>query len=187
VVPDHVDRAFHVVIPGKGGHTSALQDTIDPVVTACHVAIRLQIIARRETNPNATVVVSCATLHTGDTSNVIPDRAELTVDIRAFSPEVLRKAVESMKRIIKAECDAFGIREQPTIQETEDVPPLINSSDVMGYLREEFGNTFGDDMVQDISPDMASDDFSILAPDYRPPLASASLASTSLLDSAAFT
>ncbi|KAK3371876.1 putative hippurate hydrolase [Podospora didyma] len=157
-------RAFHVVIPGKGGHASAPQDTIDPVVTACHAVIRLQTIVSRETDPSDTVVVTCGTIHAGGASNVIPDRAERTVDIRAFSPEALHKAVESMKRIIKAECVASGLlQEEPSIVETENVPPLINSSDLTERLQEQFNHSFGDGdgAVRDMVRGMASDDFGV--------------------------
>ncbi|KAK3365375.1 putative hippurate hydrolase [Podospora didyma] len=125
-----------------------------PSLRHCHAVIRLQTIVSRETDPSDTVVVTCGTIHAGGA----------TVDIRAFSPEALHKAVESMKRIIKAECVASGLlQEEPSIVETENVPPLINSSDLTERLQEQFNHSFGDGdgAVRDMVRGMASDDFGV--------------------------
>lgn len=161
-------RSFQVSVEGRGGHASDPQDCIDPVVTACHIVIRLQSIVSREIDPSETIVITCGTIQAGDSPNIIPDKAILTVDIRALSPDVLDAATQSVKRIIKAECVASGIEKEPEIQEIENVPPLINSSEAARVLERWFKATFGDTMVQPQKPNMASDDFSILAPEGVP-------------------
>ena len=69
-----------------------------------------------------------------------------------------------MKRIIEAECNASGVQEKPEIEEIENVPPLINSPETSGLLATLFRHIFGDGRVEDQVPNMASDDFSTLAP-----------------------
>jgi amidohydrolase len=161
-------KTFCVTICGKGGHASDPQDCIDPVITACHIIIRLQSITSREIDPNETVVITCASIHAGDGPNIIPDEATFTVDIRAYSPSVLDTAANSVERIIKAECTASGMEKEPTITVVESVPPLENSEEVSGPPERSFKGYFGDSAVKRTEPRMASDDFSLLAPEGIP-------------------
>jgi amidohydrolase len=161
-------RAIRITIPGRGGHASTPHSTVDPIVTACHIVIRLQTIVSREVNPNEMVVLTVGTIHAGVASNVIPDQAEFTVDIRTYSKDILLQTVESMKRIVKAECLASGTEDEPRFVDIENVPPLVNSVEAAAPLKEHFENIFGGQNVQDRKPGMASDDFSILAPEGVP-------------------
>ncbi|KAI8632561.1 putative zinc metallopeptidase [Xylariaceae sp. FL1651] len=157
-------QTFRIIIHGRGGHVSGPQFCIDPVVIACYIVIRLQTVASREVDPNRTLVISCGSVRAGDAPNIIPDKAEILVDIRAYAPEVLNQAVDAVKRIVKAECDASGTDEEPEIIEIEHVPPLVNSNDVMGPLERQFREVFGGHAIEKLAPGMASDDFTILAP-----------------------
>ncbi|KAI0105106.1 putative zinc metallopeptidase [Nemania sp. FL0031] len=157
-------RTFRVLIHGRGGHISDPQFCVDPVVIACFIVIRLQTIVSREIDPNKTLVITCGRINAGDAPNIIPESAEISVDIRAYTADVLDHAVEAVKRIVIAECAASNAKEKPEILETENVPPLINDAEAMGRLERQFRGVFGDDAVGKLAPDMASDDFSILAP-----------------------
>lgn len=157
-------RTYRVTIPGRGGQVSNPQDCIDPVVVACYVVVRLQSIVNREIDPNETAVITCGTVRAGDGPNVIPDSAELTIDIRAYSSEVPAKAVAAVKRIVKAECQASGLEDEPDIREIEHVPPLVNIPEAVKCQEQQFKDSFGSRMVQCLKPNMASDDFSVLAP-----------------------
>ncbi|KAJ8120274.1 hypothetical protein O1611_g10408 [Lasiodiplodia mahajangana] len=161
-------RTFKILIHGRGGHVSNPQFCIDPVVIACFIVIRLQTIVSRETDPNKTLVITCGRIKAGDAPNVIPDSAEMSVDIRAYAADVLEHAVEAVKRIVMAESAASGTKEKPEIFEIERVPPLINNAEAMGRLERQFKMVFGDDAVDKLAPDMASDDFSVLAPEGVP-------------------
>ena len=88
---------FEVRIHGRGGHGSAPQDCIDPVVLACYIVVRLQSIVSRGTDPNSMTLITCGSIHAGDAPNIIPDEAVLTIDIRAYSPTVLHNAVTAFK------------------------------------------------------------------------------------------
>ncbi|KAK0726821.1 peptidase M20, dimerization domain-containing protein [Lasiosphaeria miniovina] len=144
-------RTFRIIVHGRGGHSSAPQGCVDPVIIAYSVVLKLQTIVSREVDPRETVVVTCSSIHAGNSPNAIPDTAELTVDVRAYSVEVFDKIVESVKRIVKAESEASGVLEEPTIDEIEH-----------------FKAIFGSDALEAMVPDMASDDFSILAPEGTP-------------------
>ncbi|KAK4207988.1 hypothetical protein QBC37DRAFT_454160 [Rhypophila decipiens] len=163
-------RTFKVTIYGRGGHSSSPQECIDPVVIACAVVMRLQTIVSREIDPQETTVVTCGSFHAGYSPNAIPDQAQLTVDVRGYSTEVLDKITgkKAVRRVTVAECAASGAVEDPTIEEIEHVTPLHNDAGTVGPLKEQLNALLGGDAIQPMVPDMASDDFSILAPDGIP-------------------
>ena len=158
---------FELRIVGRGGHGSAPQDCIDPVVTACYIVIRLQSIISREVDPNKMAVITCGSIQAGDAPNIIPEVATLKVDIRAYSPDVLDKAVKAFKRIVMAECEASAATQAAEVTEIEHVPPLISSPDIVKPLTKNFESFFGL-MMEEMQQDTASDDFSILVPEGIP-------------------
>ncbi len=159
---------FEVTIFGRGGHGSAPQDCIDPVVVAAYLIVRLQSIVSREIDPNKMVLITCGSIHAGDAPNSIPDKAVLKVDIRAYSPDVLEKAVAAFHRVLNAECDASGVTDRPSVKQIEDVPPLVCDNATVAAVTKEFRKHFGDDHTETMSLDTAADDFCILAPEGVP-------------------
>src|ERR1700753_1320311 len=86
-----------VVLYGRGGHGSRPESTVDPVLMAANVVTRLQGIVARQVPPADAAVVTVGRLHAGTKDNVIPDTAELGVNVRSYSPAVrglVRTAVE---------------------------------------------------------------------------------------------
>ena len=138
------------------------QDCIDPVAIACYTVVRLQSIISRELDPNSMALITCGCIQAGDAPNVIPDEAVLKVDIRAYSPDVLTKAVHAFKRIVAAECHASGVSKEANIKEIENVPPLVSSPKIVEALSSQFKTFFGL-LTEEMKLDTASDDFSILA------------------------
>jgi amidohydrolase len=156
-------NVFEVTIHGRGGHGSAPQDCIDPVVIACYIVTRLQSIVSRELDPNSMALITCGSIHAGDAPNVIPDEAVLKVDIRAYNPAVLEQAVKAFRRIVAGECQASGVTQEADIKEIERVPPLINNREIVKPLSDRFKAFFGD-LTEEMNADTASDDFPVLAP-----------------------
>lgn len=161
-------NAFEVVIFERGGHRATPQLCIDPVVISAHIVVRLQSIVSREIDPNKMVLITCGGIQAGDAPNVIPGKAVLKVDIRAYSPDVLQHAVASFRRVVHAECEASGVTQNPSITQIEDVPPLVCDDDVVAAITREFKHHFGKNHIERMSLDTAADDFSILAPEGVP-------------------
>ncbi|KAE8440945.1 hypothetical protein EG329_006184 [Mollisiaceae sp. DMI_Dod_QoI] len=156
-------KVFEVRLHGRGGHGSAPQDCIDPVVLAAYILVRLQGIISRERDPNKMALITCGSIHAGDAPNVIPDEAVLKIDIRAYSHSVLEKTVAAFKRVVAAECEASAVTQQPEIKEIESAPPLASDPTVVRALTENFKTYFGS-WTEEMKLDTASDDFPILAP-----------------------
>lgn len=63
----------HCRMVGRGSHGSMLQSSIDPVVLAAMIVIRLQTIVSREVAPADPAVVTVGSIQAGTKSNVIGD------------------------------------------------------------------------------------------------------------------
>ncbi|KAK4696928.1 hypothetical protein P7C71_g1074, partial [Lecanoromycetidae sp. Uapishka_2] len=156
--------SFEIRIFGKSGHISRPEMCVDPVITAAHIVVRLQSIVTKETRPEDFAVVACASIHGGSTANVVPDFVDIKVSVRSFRPEVHERLVESVKRVVRAECEASGslaIRE-PEYKTIMHMPATVNDMHNAAILKAHFREYFGENAI-DKDPFGASEDFSLLA------------------------
>ena len=154
--------SFRIKLYGRGGHASMPERTIDPVVLAAQVVCRLQTIVSREVDPGDMAVITVGSLQAGQTENIIADSAELRLNVRTITPETREKVLASIRRIVKAECDASGSPQEPLIEKTTSFPSTWNDPELTKVLAEAFSSTFGDDFNDDLPRMNASEDFSIL-------------------------
>ncbi|WP_229334723.1 peptidase dimerization domain-containing protein [Streptomyces flavotricini] len=68
----------------------------------------LQTVVAREAAPSEQVAVTVGSFRAGERANVVPDRAELGVTVRAAGEAALTRAAAAVERIVRAECAAFG-------------------------------------------------------------------------------
>lgn len=113
---------------GRGGHGSAPEKTVDPVVLVAAVVLRLQTIVSREVGADQAAVVTVGSLHAGTSANVIPDTAELEVNIRSVSPTVRGTLLAALSRIVRAEAVASGAEREPEIVLGNGFPLTVNDS-----------------------------------------------------------
>ncbi|WP_236885414.1 amidohydrolase [Dietzia massiliensis] len=76
------DESLRITIHGRGAHGSMPHTSVDPVVLASSVVLRLQTIVSREVEPGQFAVVAVGALTAGTMANIIPDAAELLLNIR---------------------------------------------------------------------------------------------------------
>jgi amidohydrolase len=148
-----------VVLHGRGGHGGAPQLTVDPVVTAAAVVLRLQTIVSRETGPGEPLVVTVGSLHAGTGGNVIPDRATLEVTVRAFSAAGLDRALAAVRRIAGAESAAAGAPREPEIRELSRSGTTVNEPALTAELRAAHAAALGEHRVTGWRPSTATEDF----------------------------
>jgi hippurate hydrolase len=79
---------------GRGAHGSMPQASVDPIVMAAAVVLRLQTIVAREIGATDAAVVTVGVLQAGSKENVIPDEAVIKLNVRTFD-EGVRKHVLS--------------------------------------------------------------------------------------------
>ncbi|NDI16103.1 MAG: amidohydrolase, partial [Actinobacteria bacterium] len=82
---------FEIVVTGKGGHASEPFRARDPIPVACEIVQAIQMHITRRINVFDPSVVTVTQIHTGTTSNVIPETARINGTIRAVSESTRKK------------------------------------------------------------------------------------------------
>jgi amidohydrolase len=151
--------SIKITVYGRGGHGSMPQNTVDPVVLAATIVVRLQTVVSREIAPTQTAVLTVGSSQAGTTSNVIPDRAVLQLNLRSYSPQTRRRMLSAIQRIIRGECQAAGSPQDPDFETLDSYPLTSNDPDATRRVAAAFGKHFGDRAVE-WPQQTASEDFS---------------------------
>jgi metal-dependent amidase/aminoacylase/carboxypeptidase family protein len=125
------------------------QATVDQVVLAAMIVIRLQTVISRETAPGETAVLTVGSIAAGTKSNVISDHAELQLNIRTYS-DATRTAVL---------CQASGSPKDPEFELFDRFPLTDNDPDTTARVATAFAAHFGDRSTT-MPMGTASEDFS---------------------------
>ncbi len=152
-----------ITLHGRGGHGSRPETTVDPIVMAASTVMRLQTIVSRETAGTETAVVTVGMISSGTNNNVIPDNAELRLNVRTFDPAVRDRTLAAITRIVVAEAQGAGAPKPPEIDHTDYFAPLINDPDAMSRTRAAFTAWLGPDKVVDPGVQTGSEDCGVLA------------------------
>ncbi|KAK1973587.1 amidohydrolase [Colletotrichum cereale] len=163
--------SMKITLSGLGGHGSQPHRTIDPAVMAAHVVVRLQSIVSREINPSDISVITVGSLHAGQTENVIADSAEIGLDIRSVKPETRERLLASIRRVVKAECEASGATTAPVFKMTRHLPVTVNDESMTTILATSFEKHFGTHFDSNITATTISEDFSVIATSQGKPCA----------------
>ncbi|MET8471833.1 amidohydrolase [Streptomyces sp. NPDC006422] len=153
--------SLDVVLHGRGGHGSRPEAAIDPVLMAAHVVTRLQGVVAREVPPSETAVVTVGRMQAGTKDNIIPDSAELGINIRSTTPatrDLLRSATE---RVVRAEAAAGGATRDPELTWTGSVPALVSDPDATATTLAALVGHFGEQRVIPMPPVSASEDVGV--------------------------
>ncbi len=151
--------SMRITVHGRGGHGSMPQATVDPVVLAAMIVIRLQTVVSREVAPTDAAVLTIGRIEAGSKSNVIGDRAVLELNLRTYNDRTRNRMLDAIRRIVIAECQASGSPKEPEFELVDHFPPTDNDPTVTARVRAAFADYFGD-RACDLPPQTASEDFS---------------------------
>jgi amidohydrolase len=151
--------SIKITVYGRGGHGADPQNTVDPVVLAAMIIIRLQTIVSREVAPGDIAVVTVGSCQAGTRSNVIPDFAILELNVRSYSGVTRQRMLDAIHRIVRAECQASGSPKDPEFETTFSFPVTDNDPAVTGRVAKAFAAHFGD-KADEIPRQTVSEDFS---------------------------
>ncbi|HST12333.1 MAG TPA: amidohydrolase, partial [Terriglobales bacterium] len=118
--------SLDVTIYGKGGHGSAPELTIDPIVIAARTILSWQTIISREKNPQDPGVITVGTIHGGTKNNIIPDDVKLQLTVRSYTDAVRQQLLTAIERVVNGEAAAAGAEKKPTVTRTEGVRAVYN-------------------------------------------------------------
>ncbi|WP_323180089.1 peptidase dimerization domain-containing protein [Streptomyces sp. NBC_00893] len=114
--------SLRVRLFGRGGHGSTPETAVDPVVMAAAVVMRLQTVVSREVGASQTAVVTVGSIHAGTKENIIPDTADLRINIRSTTPAARKRVLAAVERIVRAEAAASGAPKDPEITGINSFP-----------------------------------------------------------------
>jgi metal-dependent amidase/aminoacylase/carboxypeptidase family protein len=141
---------------GRGAHGSMPQASIDPVVMAASVVLRLQTIVSREVAANDAAVVTVGVLQAGTKENVIPDEAVIKLNVRTFDAGVRKHVLAAIERIVNAEAEGSGAPRKPEITPLDRYPLNVNDETASNRIAAAFRGYFSADRVRHTGPAPAS-------------------------------
>ncbi len=151
---------FTLRIHGRGGHASAPQLVVDPLVVAAEIITALQTVVARSVDPLTPAVVSCTEIHSDGTRNAIPTDVVITGDTRSFSPAVQDLLERRIRDLCAGIAQAHGAACQ--VEYTHEFRPTVNDAACAATVVEAATRVVGADRVDpDCAPIMGSVDFAM--------------------------
>ncbi|MDP3657079.1 MAG: amidohydrolase [Brevundimonas sp.] len=157
---DSVDIAVH----GVGTHGAYPHLGVDPIVVASAIVMNLQTLPSRSINPLEGAIVTVGSFHGGIKHNIISDRVDLQLTVRADNPETRLALLDGIDRVARGTALALGVAEDrlPTVvrSPTETTPPTINDAATAARVRAAIGAAMGPDRLVDTPRSgMGAEDF----------------------------
>lgn len=161
---------FKATFQGAGGHAAMPHLTKDPVVAASAAIMSLQSLVARNVSPFASAVVSVTRVWTEEGSsgawNVIPDESHIGGTVRATSDESMKMMQERIETIVKSQAEALGCKGSVDwmLDKHPYYPPVVNNNEAASFAAQVASGAFGvDNVIRDVEPTMAGEDFSFIA------------------------
>ncbi|MEE1770963.1 amidohydrolase [Streptomyces sp. JV185] len=153
--------SLDVTLHGRGAHGSRPEASIDPVLMAANVVTRLQGVVAREVPPAESAVVTVGRLQAGTKDNIIPDTAELGINIRTYSPAVRALVRAAIERVVTAEAQASGARKDPELTWFSAAPALVSEPEATKTTVAAFTEHFGAQRIMPMPQVNASEDVGV--------------------------
>ena len=152
---------FDITIIGRGAHGARPQQSIDPVLVACHLGSALQSVVARNISPNDTAVLSITRILAGDAYNVIPERAVMSGTARTLKREVMEAIETRMKQLSTSLAEGFGATAEVDFRFL--FAPLVNDDAEVQDYGDVAAELVGEaNLDRDTPPASASEDFSFM-------------------------
>lgn len=154
---------YHITVEGKGGHGSAPHQAIDPITAAAQIHLALQEINSRELAPGSFGVFTTCRLRAGETSNVIPEKAEMWGTIRTVDATgALGEQIKARMTEI-ADGIAGAMRCSASVEFYDYCPSFVVdeklSASAAAYMKE----LFGEEVRQITQAGSGSEDFAFVS------------------------
>ncbi|HXI87477.1 MAG TPA: amidohydrolase, partial [Parvularculaceae bacterium] len=157
---DSVDIHVH----GVGTHGASPHKGIDPVLVASEIVVSLQSIVARNIDPLEPGVITVGSIHGGVKHNIIGDRVDMQLTVRADDEETREKLLDGIDRVAKGVAIAMGVPDDkmPEVvrSKTETTPPTINDAPTAALIKASFEKNLPEGTVIDMPRSgMGAEDF----------------------------
>ena len=151
--------AVNVTFYGRGGHGSAPERTVDPIVMAARAVVSLQTLVSRENSPFDPAVVTVGSIHGGSKHNIIPDEVKLQITVRTYKDEVRKRLLAGIERICRAEAMAANAPKPPTMEVENGSPSTYSEPELIARINTTLTGVLGKERIIEGKPLMAAEDF----------------------------
>jgi len=124
---------FEIIVEGKSSHGAMPEKGVDPIMIASYIVTCLNEIVARETGFNERAVITIGSFNSGNSNNVIPDKAILKGSFRCFDEKIREFIKRRISELTEKISDVFNGR--GTVNFTNGCPCLINNKDLREKTR----------------------------------------------------
>ncbi|MDX1610027.1 MAG: amidohydrolase [Halofilum sp. (in: g-proteobacteria)] len=119
------EELFEIRLAGRGGHASAPERTLDPVVAGAELVLALQTIVARNLAPGDYGVVSVTEFLTDGARNVIPSHVTVRGDVRGYQDSVSATVERRLRELAAAIAGAHGATAE--VDYAREFVPTVNT------------------------------------------------------------
>src|SRR5688572_27046701 len=165
---DSVDLVVH----GVGTHGASPHRGIDPVLVASQIVVSLQSLVSRSIDPLEAGIVTVGAIHGGTKHNIIGDRVDLQLTVRADNYETRATLLAGIERVAHGVARSFGVPDdklpEVIVSKTETTPPTLNDEPTAARIQTSLRDALGADVVVPYRRDgMGAEDFAFYgAPEH---------------------
>ncbi|NHQ60289.1 amidohydrolase [Chlorobium sp. BLA1] len=148
---------LYFTVTGQGGHASAPHKAADPILAAAHIITAVQHLVSRVVPPHEPAVVSIASIHGGNATNVIPSQVTMSGTMRTMNEEVRALLHHRLRQTVMHTAEALGVTAELEIR--NGYPVLFNDPAVTTRAMTLCGEYLGKKSVIESEPLMTAEDF----------------------------
>ncbi|MBD7908552.1 M20 metallopeptidase family protein [Sporosarcina gallistercoris] len=152
--------SYIVDIKGYGGHSSQPHKTIDANMIMNQLYTNLNLLMTREADPKQNVTFSVGSMSGGTVTNVIPERAVLSGNMRSFDQatrdHLCERIPEMVDHVVKAWRGEYAITEFHT-------PTTYNDPAFVDQISDSLSTVMGSENIVDLGAINGSEDFSYIS------------------------
>jgi len=153
-----------IVVHGVGTHGASPHQGIDPVLVASQIVVTLQSVVSRTIDPLEPGVITVGAIHGGTKHNIIGDRVELQLTVRADSAATREILLDSIDTVAEGVARSLGVPDDrlPEVirSSMETTPPTFNDGATARLVKDALSAQFGEDMIIEMPRQgMGAEDF----------------------------
>ncbi len=156
---------FRARMIGRGGHSSAPQKNIDPILAAAAAVQGVHTIISRNVGPLSSAVVNVSYLSGGSEADLIVNDAVFGGTIRTHEEGVRARVLERLEEMTRSTAQAYGCKAEFT--HTPVTPAVVNPAMLLPLARNAAAATVGEESMVTPPVNMASEDFALYS-EYVP-------------------
>lgn len=160
-----------ITVFGVGAHGAAPHMGKDPIYIGTQIVQALQGIISRERGPLNPGVITVGAFHSGSKHNIISDRADLQLTVRANDEQTRAQLLAAIRRVAEGIGRANGLAEDqlPRVKVSEGTPTTVNDGALARRLNAAMARDLG---ARSVAPweqtAMGAEDFAyFVAPEHK--------------------